>query len=82
MVLRHFLTTLRAVAIFELVMAASLRLPNSAHENLHLTKSVSDTELGPVADHVTELRFSQRTSANYLMLTDRNIGGLGARDLK
>jgi endonuclease III related protein len=48
LVLRHFLTTLGAVAIFELVMAASLCLPNSAHEKLPLTKSVSDAELGPV----------------------------------
>jgi len=29
-------------------MAASLRLPNSVHENLSVTKSVSGTELGPI----------------------------------
>lgn len=47
MVLRHFLTSLRAVSIFELGMAASLRLPNSVHGNLSVTKSVRGTELGP-----------------------------------
>lgn len=37
------------MAIFRLGMASRLRLPNSVHENLPVTKSVSGTELGTVS---------------------------------